>query len=137
VIKHDYGADAAAVAFDAISYAKAHGIDAVLVDTAGRMHTHANLMREMEKICRVTKPNLKIFVGESIVGNDMIEQAKSFSQIGVDAIILSKADVDEKGGAAISVSYVIKKPILFFGVGQKYEDLESFDKEKILGMIGL
>lgn len=138
IVKHSYGADAAAVAYDAISYAKTHNIDIVLVDTAGRMHTQSNLMREMEKICRVTKPNLRLFIGESIVGNDMIEQAKRFSDaVGIDAIILTKADVDEKGGAAISVSYVTKKPIIFLGTGQDYNDLEKFNKEKIIGEMGL
>lgn len=138
VIKHDYGADAAAVAFDAISHAKAAGIDVVLVDTAGRMHTQGNLMREMEKICSVAKPALKIFVGEAIVGNDMVEQAKTFDEAaGIDAIILTKSDVDEKGGAAISASYITSKPILFLGTGQKYSDLEPFKKEKILNNLGL
>ncbi|MBS3090721.1 signal recognition particle-docking protein FtsY [Candidatus Pacearchaeota archaeon] len=138
VIKHNYGADAAAVAFDAVSYAKSHNIDAVLIDTAGRMHTHANLMREMEKICRVAKPDLKIFIGEATVGNDMLEQARSFSDsIGIDAIILSKADVDEKGGTAISSSYITKKPILFLGTGQGYGDLKPFDKERVIENLGL
>ncbi|MFH0831910.1 MAG: signal recognition particle-docking protein FtsY [archaeon] len=138
VIKHSYGADAAAVAFDAVEYAKSHSIDVVLVDTAGRMHNQSNLMREMEKICRVAKPDMKIFIGEATVGNDMIEQAKDFSEkIGIDAIILSKADVDEKGGAAVSASYIAKKPVIFLGTGQEYKDLELFDREKILERIGL
>jgi len=138
VIKHKYGADPAAVAFDAIAHAKSKAIDVVLVDTAGRMHTQANLMSEMEKIVRVAKPNMKIFIGESIVGNDAVEQAKSFNNsIGIDAIILSKADVDEKGGAAISVSYITGKPILFLGIGQDYDDLEKFNKHKIIKSLGL
>ena len=138
LIRHDYGADAAAVAYDAIQYAKSNSIDIVLVDTAGRMHTEANLMREMEKICKVIKPNLKIFIGESTVGNDMVEQAKSFSEsIGLDSIILTKADVDEKGGAALSASYIAKKPVIFLGTGQSYEDLEKFDRNKLLERIGL
>ena len=138
LLKHDYGSDAAAVAYDAIQYAKANNLDVVLIDTAGRMHTEVNLMKEMEKICRVNKPHLKVFVGESIVGNDMLEQAKSFLEnIGLDCIILTKADVDEKGGTSLSASYVTKKPILFLGTGQDYEDLEKFDKEKILSRIGL
>lgn len=137
-IKHSYGADAAAVAFDAISYAKAHSIDVVLIDTAGRMHTQANLMREMEKICRVTKPDLKIFIGEAIVGNDMIEQAKSFLEaVGIDAMILTKADVDEKGGAAISASYVTQKPILFLGTGQSLDSLQKFDPKEFIKSLGL
>lgn len=138
VIRHRYGADPAAVAFDAIAYAKSRAIDAVLIDTAGRMHTQANLMREMEKICRVAKPDLRIFVGESIVGNDAVEQAKAFNDaIGIDAIILTKADVDEKGGAAMSVSHVTGKPILYLGIGQHYGDLEKFNKHKIIGSLGL
>jgi fused signal recognition particle receptor len=137
VIKHDYGADAAAVSFDAIQYAKANDIDIVLIDTAGRMHTEVNLMREMEKICKVSKPDFKIFIGESTVGNDMIEQAKTFNErIGIDGIILTKADVDEKGGSAISASYITKKPILLLGTGQEYSDLEVFNKEKIIKLLG-
>ncbi len=135
--KQDYGADPAAVAYDSIQYAKAHMADVVLVDTAGRMHTQSNLMREMEKINRVAKPDLRIFIGESIAGNDVVEQAKSFNNsVGIDAIILSKADVDEKGGAAISVSHVTGKPILFLGIGQQYSDLEKFDGGKILNSLG-
>jgi len=138
VVRHRYGADPAAVAFDAIAYAKSRAIDVVLIDTAGRMHTQANLMREMEKICRVSKPDLKIFIGESIVGNDAVEQAKAFNDaIGIDAIILAKADVDEKGGAAISVSHVTGKPILYLGVGQRYNDLEKFNKYKVINSLGL
>lgn len=133
IIKSKYGADPASVAFDAISHAKAHGIDVVLIDTAGRMHNKADLLREMEKIIRISKPDLKIFVAESTTGNDAVEQAKSFNDsIGVDALILSKADVDERGGAMISSSYVTGKPILFLGIGQEYKDLEVFDKNKIL-----
>ncbi len=138
VIKHDYGSDPSAVSFDAIKYAKQHNMKVVLVDTAGRMHTKQNLMSEMQKITRVTKPDLKIFIGESITGNDAVEQARSFSEaIGIDGIILSKADIDEKGGAAISVGHVTRKPILYLGVGQKYEDLEPFQKEKLLESLGL
>jgi len=133
VVKHDYGADPAAVAFDAIKHAKAHDIQAVLIDTAGRMHTKDNLLSEMEKICRVTNPDLKIFVAESIAGNDAIQQARNFNEaIGIDGSILTKADVDEKGGTAISVSYITKKPILFLGTGQGYDNLEVFDKEKFI-----
>jgi len=133
VIKHQYGADPAAVAFDAVNHAKAAGLDVVLVDTAGRMHTKADLMREMEKIIRVVKPDLKIFIGESITGNDATEQANAFNKaVGIDGIILTKADVDEKGGAMISVSKVTSKPILYLGIGQKYSDLEKFDREKLI-----
>lgn len=133
VIKHDYGADPAAVAFDAIKHARAQNIQAVLIDTAGRMHTKSDLMNEMEKICRVAKPHQKIFVAEAITGSDLIEQLKKFNEvIGIDATILTKADVDEKGGAMVSVGEVTGKPILYLGTGQKYEDLERFEKSKIL-----
>ena len=138
VIKHGYGSDPAAVAFDAISHAKAKNIDVVLIDTAGRMQSNTNLIDELKKVTRVAKPNLRIFVGESITGNDCINQAREFNEsIGIDGIILAKADVDEKGGAAISISYVTKKPILYLGIGQEYGDLEPFNQEKIIGGIGL
>jgi len=138
VIKHDYGSDPAAVAFDAIKHAEAKGLDVVLIDTAGRMHSNMDLVREMEKIVRVSKPDLKIFVGEAITGNDCIEQASIFnSAIGIDGIILTKQDIDEKGGASVSVSYITKKPIIYMGVGQDYKDLIKFDKEKIIKGLGL
>ncbi|MBW2993269.1 signal recognition particle-docking protein FtsY, partial [Candidatus Woesearchaeota archaeon] len=111
----------------------AKGIDVVLIDTAGRMQSNVNLMDEMKKIIRVAKPDLKIFVGESITGNDCTEQAKKFDEtIGIDGIVLSKADIDEKGGTAISISYVTKKPILFLGTGQEYGDLQKFDSAIIM-----
>lgn len=138
MIKHDYGADPSAVAFDAIKYAKAHGVDVVLVDTAGRMHTKDNLLNEMGKIVRVSKPNMKVFVAESIAGNDATEQARAFNDsIGIDGSILSKADVDEKGGTILSISYITKKPILYLGVGQNYDDIEPFDKDKFIERLGL
>ncbi|MBL7056474.1 signal recognition particle-docking protein FtsY, partial [Candidatus Woesearchaeota archaeon] len=138
VIKHDYQSDPAAVAFDAIKHAKAKEIDVVLIDTAGRLHSNSNLIEEMKKIIRISKPDLKIFVGESITGNDCIEQAKAFNDaVGIDGIILTKADVDEKGGAAISVSYVTKSPIMYFGVGQEYIDLKEFDSNMVVEGLGL
>ena len=130
VIKHKYGADPAAVAFDAIEYAKAHEIDCVLIDSAGRQHSNINLMDELAKIKRVAKPDFIIFVADALTGNDAVEQAREFGKIGFDAIILGKADVDQKGGAIFSVSYVSGKPIIFLGVGQGYEDLEAFSREK-------
>lgn len=137
IIKHEYGSDAAAVAFDAIKFAEKNKIDVVMIDTAGRLHSNANLMAELEKIIRVTKPDLKIFVGESITGNDCIEQARIFNElVEMDGAILTKVDVDEKGGAPLSIAYVIKKPILFLGVGQRYEDLEEFNPEVILKRLG-
>lgn len=138
LIKHDYGADPAAVAFDAIRHAESKKVDVVLIDTAGRMQTNQNLIDEMKKIVRVAKPDLKIFVGEAITGNDCVEQAKTFNEaVGIDGIILAKADIDEKGGAAVSVSYVTKKPILYIGTGQKYEDLQKFEPDIVIKSLGL
>src|SRR3989339_596 len=138
VIAHEYGSDPASVGFDAIKYAKKNNIPCVLIDTAGRIHTATNLLREMEKIVKVCKPDTKIFVGESITGNDAIEQVKSFNDIiGIDGIILSKADIDEKGGTALSLGYTTKKPILYLGIGQEYNQIELFDKNKFLEKLGL
>ncbi|MBI2044261.1 signal recognition particle-docking protein FtsY [Candidatus Pacearchaeota archaeon] len=138
VISHEYGSDPASVGFDAIKYAEKNLIDCVLIDTAGRMHTAKDLLREIEKIARVCKPDLKIFVGESITGNDVVLQAKSFNEaIGIDGIILTKSDIDEKGGTALSVGYVTKKPILFLGTGQDYSKIEIFDKNKFVERLGL
>jgi fused signal recognition particle receptor len=138
VISHEYGDDPASVGFDAIQYAKKNFINCVLIDTAGRMHTQKNLLREMEKIVKVCKPDKKIFVGESITGNDAIEQVRSFDwAIGIDGIVLTKADIDEKGGTSLSVGYVTKKPILYLGTGQAYDKIEVFDKEKFIKRLGL
>jgi fused signal recognition particle receptor len=138
MVGHSYRADAAAVAFDAISHAKAHGIDVVLIDTAGRMQTNRNLMEEMQKIVRVNKPDLTIFVGDALTGNDAVEQAKEFNKyVHIDASILTKADADAKGGSAVSIAYVTEKPIIYLGTGQFYDDLTPFNPsfliEKILG----
>lgn len=133
VVKHDYGADSAAVIFDAVKNAKSRGLDVVLADTAGRTHTNVNLMRELEKIIKVNKPDLKLLVVDSLTGNDAVEQARSFEDtVGVDGIILTKMDVNEKGGAALSVSHTIKKPILYIGTGQEYDNLEEFNPRKII-----
>lgn len=138
VIAHDYGSDPAAVGFDSIKYAKKNNIDCVLIDTAGRMHTSKNLLAELEKIVRVCSPDSKIFLGESIAGNDSSLQIRAFDEaISIDGIILSKADIDDKGGTALSVGYVTGKPILYLGVGQSYEDLKKFDKLKFVEDLGL
>jgi len=138
LIKHKYGADPAAVAFDAIKSAKANNIDCVLIDTAGRQETNKNLMEELKKISKVTNPNLKIYVDEAIVGNALFERVKQFKNIiGIDAIILSKMDLDAKGGGAISISKGIGVPILFIGTGQSYDDLHPFSAEELVsGIIG-
>jgi fused signal recognition particle receptor len=138
VISQEYGSDPSAVGFDSIAYAKKNKIDVVLIDTAGRMHTSTNLLKEMEKINRVTKPDLKIFISEATTGNDATEQVKKFNDsIEIDGIILSKSDVDDKGGTALSVGYVSGKPVLFLGTGQSYDDIESFDKEKFIEKLEL
>jgi len=136
VISHKYGSDAAAVAYDAIEHAKARNIDVVLIDTAGRMQTDRNLMDEVSKIKRIANPDLTILIVDSLTGNDAVQQAITFNNyIGVDAIILTKTDADEKGGTAISVVYSIKKPIIFIGTGQKYEDLAEFNPKFYLERI--
>ncbi|RLI86373.1 MAG: signal recognition particle-docking protein FtsY [Archaeoglobales archaeon] len=140
VVKHKMGGDPAAVIYDAIRHAESKGIDFVLSDTAGRMHTKKNLIDQLAKIKRVTKPDLTIFVDESIAGNDAVERARMFNEVvGIDGTILTKIDADPKGGTAISISYVTEKPILFLGTGQRYEDLVKFDSnwlvERIFGGI--
>ncbi len=137
-IKHQYGADPAAVAFDAVSYARAHGVNVVLIDTAGRMGTNTNLLEEMKKIIRVTKPDLTILVVDALTGNDAVEQGRVFAQaVKIDGIILAKLDADVKGGSAVSLSYVMGKPVVLVGTGQKYDDLEPFRAEFIVkNMLG-
>ena len=133
LIKHQYGADPAAVAFDAVNYARAHGINAVLIDTAGRMQTNQNLLEEMRKIVRVTKPDLTILVVDALTGNDAVEQGKVFSQaVKIDGIILAKLDADVKGGNAISLSYIMGRPVTLVGTGQGYDDLEPFQPQTIV-----
>ncbi|MEM2855516.1 MAG: signal recognition particle-docking protein FtsY [Candidatus Nitrosocaldaceae archaeon] len=133
VITQRYGADPAAVGKDAVLYAKAHKIDVVLVDTAGRMQTSKNLMDEMSKIIRVVKPDLKIFIGDSLAGNDTINQAKEFyNYTNFDAAILTKTDADVKGGAALSIVYVTQKPIIYIGTGQEYDDITRFNAEQFV-----
>jgi len=135
-IKHDYGADAAAVAFDAVNYANAHGTNVVLIDTAGRMQTNKNLLEEMKKIARVAKPNLTILVVDALTGNDAVEQGRTFSEaVKIDGVILTKLDADAKGGSAISMATIIGKPILFATVGQNYEDIVPFEPDQMVGKI--
>ncbi len=138
LIKHQAGGDPAAVAFDAVEHAKARKRDVVLIDTAGRMQTNANLMDQMKKIKRVANPHMIVFVGDALAGNDAIEQARTFHEaVGFDAAILCKIDTDAKGGAALSIAHSVGKPILFVGTGQTYDDLMPFDPhwmvEKIFG----
>jgi len=136
VIKSNYGADPASVAFDAVNYAKAHKTDVVLIDSAGRQDTNANLLDELKKINRVISPDLKIYIGESIGGHALAEQIRAFhSAIGIDGAILTKLDCDAKGGTAISLTYATGVPILFLGTGQAYEDLKPFDAQWVAEQI--
>ena len=135
IIKHTYGADPAAVVYDAVEHAKAKGLHFVLADSAGRVHTNENLMAELEKVVRVNKPDLKVLVIDSLTGNDAILQARAFGKIGVDAVIFTKVDVNEKGGTILSVTHELKKPIMFLGMGQEYDEFEKFDAEKFVNNV--
>jgi len=133
VISQRYGADPAAVGRDGVLYAKAHHADSLIIDTAGRMQTNQNLMEEMAKIVRVVKPDFRIFVADALTGNDAVSQAELFNQhVGFDGAILTKADADVRGGAALSIVYSTGKPVIFLGVGQAYGDLVLFDSKKFL-----
>src|ERR671919_2534991 len=133
IVAQRYGADPSAVGRDAIDYAKKHYVDAVLVDTAGRMQTAKNLMDEINKIVRVVKPDIKLFVGDSLAGNDTINQAREFfDYTNFDGAILTKVDADAKGGSAISIAYITSRPIVYIGVGQGYDDIIPFDSNKFI-----
>ena len=136
MIKRDYGSDPTSVAYDAVNYANAHGMDAVLIDTAGRQDTNLSLLNEMKKMSRIIQPDMKIYVGEAIAGNAIIEQVASFNrEIGIDAVILTKMDCDAKGGTMLSISKVTGVPIIYVGMGQGYDELEKFDPAKIAARI--
>lgn len=136
LVAQNYNSDPAAVARDAVLYAKAHRTDCVLIDTAGRMQTSKNLMEQIAKITKVVDPDVKIFVGDSLAGNDTVNQARKFYEhTRFDAAILTKADADARGGAALSIAKVTSTPILYVGVGQEYADLRPFDKRAFLEMV--
>jgi fused signal recognition particle receptor len=136
MIAREYGSDPTSVAYDAVNYAKAHGIDAVLIDTAGRQDTNISLLNEMKKMKRVISPDICIYIGESIAGNAILEQITAFNrEVGVDAVILSKLDCDPKGGTMLSISKATGVPIIYVGIGQGYDALERFDAQKIVGRI--
>jgi len=135
-IKHQYGADPTAVAFDAIKHAEAKGIDVVLIDTAGRQETDRNLIEQLKKISRVVNPDLKLFVVEGIVGNAVIEQVTQFNAaIPLNGVILTKIDCDAKGGTAISIKKATGIPVLYLGVGQGYDDLVPFTTDYIVSRL--
>mgnify|MGYP000560232140 CR=1 FL=1 len=136
LITHEQGGDPAAVLYDAVEYAEAHDIDVVLGDTAGRLHTSNDLMAQLEKIDRVVEPDMTLFVDEAVAGQDAVERAKTFNDAAeIDGAVLTKADADSNGGAAISIAYVTGKPILFLGTGQGYTDLERFDPERMVARL--
>lgn len=127
IIQHQQGADPSAVLFDAVQHAEAHHIDVVLADTAGRFHNRANLMNQLEKIRRIMKPDLIVYVDEAVAGNDAVVRAFEFEKsVGADAVVLTKADMDPRGGAAISIAHTIGKPLMFLGTGQGYDDIIPF-----------
>lgn len=133
VIAQRYGADPSAVGRDAVDYAKKHRVDAVLIDTAGRMQTSKNLMDEMAKIVRVVRPDIKLFVGDSLAGNDTINQAREFFQYtSFDGAVLTKIDADAKGGSAISIAHITSRPVAYVGVGQGYDDMIPFDPDRFI-----
>ncbi|MDY6776825.1 MAG: signal recognition particle-docking protein FtsY [Candidatus Nanohaloarchaea archaeon] len=131
-ISHEYESDPAAVIYDAVEHAEKEGKDAVLADTAGRSHKDRNLMDELEKLVEVNDPDLKLLVVDALAGNDVVEQAEEYERIGFDGIVLTKVDVDEKGGAALSLGYVTGKPVLYLGTGQGYDDLDRFDPDEMV-----
>jgi fused signal recognition particle receptor len=136
LITHDQGGDPAAVIYDGVEYARANDVDVVLGDTAGRLHTSNDLMSQLEKIDRVVDPDLTLFVDEAVAGQDAVQRAKKFDEAAeIDGAILTKADADSQGGAAISIAYVTGKPILFLGTGQGYDDLERFDPESLVASL--
>ncbi|PSQ45166.1 signal recognition particle-docking protein FtsY [Halobacteriales archaeon SW_6_65_15] len=136
LISHEQGGDPAAVIYDAVEYADSHDIDVVLGDTAGRLHTDEGLMDQLEKIGRVVGPDMVLFVDEAVAGQDAVQRAKQFNEAAeIDGAILTKADADSQGGAAISIAHVTGKPILFLGVGQGYDDVEKFEPEELVGRL--
>ncbi len=131
-MKSAYGSDPAAVAFDAVSFAQSHKIDVVLIDSAGRQETNRNLLDELKKMVRVVKPDLKVYVGESFGGNQIIGQITEFDKaIGIDGVILTKLDCDAKGGSAISVAHATSVPVIYVGTGQAYPDLQAFSPSEM------
>ena len=127
-IKSQRGGDSAAVARDAIESAKARGDEVVIIDTSGRMQNKSNLMDELQKVHRVTKPHLVIFVADALAGNDAVTQAIEFQRrLTFDGAALCKLDTDARGGAALSISHATGRPIILAGTGQGYDDLEPFN----------
>ena len=135
-IRSQRGGDAAAVARDAVESATARGEDIVIIDTAGRMQNKINLMEELRKVHRVTRPHLVLFVADALAGNDAVVQAREFQRmLSFDGAVLCKLDTDAKGGAALSISHTTGRPIVLAGVGQGYDDLRDFDPDWLIDSI--
>mmetsp|Transcript_28302 Transcript_28302/g.85311 ORF Transcript_28302/g.85311 Transcript_28302/m.85311 type:complete len:608 (-) Transcript_28302:88-1911(-) len=145
VFERGYGKDPSDIAKHAIAHAKANGHDVVLVDTAGRMQDNEPLMRALAKLVAVNSPDLVLFVGEALVGNDAIDQVTKFNGAllqmshdprnprGIDGMLLTKYDtVDDKVGAALSMVYVTGQPIVFVGTGQKYTHLRKMQAKEVV-----
>lgn len=136
IIKHNEGADAAAVVFDGIQSAKSKKTDVLLVDTAGRLHTKENLMKELEKIGKVIKKEYpeankyNLIVIDATTGQNAINQLEAFSQvIDIDGVVLTKLDGTAKGGVVISIAKQLNIPVWFVGTGESIDDLELFDSK--------
>ncbi len=137
VIKGKLGSDSCSIIYDAVNSAKSKDYDVVLADTAGRLHSNENLLNELKKIARVNNPDLSILVLDSMTGSDVVNQAEEFGKaVKVDSVVLTKTDAYSKGGALLSASYILKKPILFLGTGQQMSDLKEFKKEEIIKDLG-
>ncbi len=139
IIKHDEGADASAVVFDAITSAKAKKTDVLIIDTAGRLHVKANLMEELKKMDRVIKREFseanyyKLIVLDATTGQNASSQVEVFGEaIGLDGIILTKLDGTAKGGFIISLSYEQEVPVVYVGTGEKIDDIEEFDAKEFV-----
>ena len=133
VVAHEYESDPAAVGYDTVDHAEKED-KVALVDTAGRSHSNTNLMDELNKMVEVNDPDVTFLVVDALAGNDVLEQAEAYEGM-FDAVIVTKMDVDENGGAIISISERSGKPVAFLGTGQKYDDLERFDKESFVSEI--
>lgn len=139
IVKHKMGSDPAAVAYDACEAAKARGIDVLIVDTAGRLHTQEHLMRELTKIRDVVAkriegaPHEVLLVLDATTGQNAILQAKNFGQaIKVNGIVLSKLDGSAKGGVVMSIKEQLNIPVKFVGLGETPQDIETFDPQRFV-----
>jgi fused signal recognition particle receptor len=144
LIKHAEGSDPAAVAFDAVKAAKARGVDVLILDTAGRLHTKVNLMEEMKKIKRVVHreldgaPHETLLVVDATNGQNAVVQARTFNEaLGITGIVITKLDGTAKGGFVLPIAHTLGIPIRYVGVGEKMDDLVPFSaREFAQGLVG-